>query len=251
MKIPFLTVISSLAIAASSQAALLTSFSDDFNRADGPIGSNYTVGRGPEWIIVNNVATITNPGDSYTYLNIGTLPTTSDYTAGYSFTASFDFLLTGDAVTNTPVVQLLLNYQDVFNFSGIDYRGQDNRLLRGTERVSNAMDNFALTSTLPVNYGDWYTIGVSSTSVGNYAWTFTDRNTSTLVASGTWVPGDHDFATFNGGFLALGADGTGFTYYVDNLSVTVSAVPEPSAAVLMGAGIVGMLGVRRLVRSRA
>jgi hypothetical protein len=77
-------------LVTASHGQLLTNFSDNFNRADGAIGTNYTLGSGSAYVVTNNTLLRTGTGQDLTFLNIGSLPTSTNLANGYSWSSSVD-----------------------------------------------------------------------------------------------------------------------------------------------------------------
>ena len=68
---------------------LLTSFSDNFNRTNGAIGTNYTLGAGTPYVITNNQLLRTGTDEALTFLNVGALPTAAQFDGGSSYSSGF------------------------------------------------------------------------------------------------------------------------------------------------------------------
>lgn len=213
------------------------SFFDDFNRADGLIGSDYTVGHGPEWEILNNEATLQNASDSYTYLNQAPLPSPADYYSGYRYYSSIDLFIGPTSSDSTPVLGLLLNYQDNENFSGIQWRGDGNNLVQASGRFLGAMESANITqSNVVTNFGVWYTLRVSSNSAGVYLYSLIDRSSQAVLSTGEWQPSSNGFETFTRGYIGLKSDAGGdVTYRIDNFRLEIGIPPTITSPLAVSA----------------
>ncbi len=240
-----------MAIAGSSQAALLTSFSDDFNRANGAIGADYTLGRGGAYVISSNQLYQSTGAEPLTYLNLGTLPTATDYANGLSFTAQIDLFIPA-TLSASPSFGLLLNYGNTSNYSGIRFRGPAERIqYTGRSGGTNqAYNGEVLSSLLSASPDSWFTLRVSSTAAGNYGYEFFLRSDETQKVTGAFSSAVQGYTTFTGGYVGFYADNTPTSpsYLYDNFSVTV--VPEPSTVALGISGL-GLLFCLNRIRPRS
>lgn len=207
------------AYAPSCQAALLTSFTDDFNRAE--LGSNYTAVRGAAFVIRDGqVLTNGGAGQDQTYLTLGTLPTAEDYANGYLFTASIDIFIPASGQASVVTAGLVLNEQDLKS-------GQANRLIRfrGHDASHCAIQLSGGLGGESANMGTlthstWHTLTVSSTEPGKYRYAFSQRGSPKAILSGKFVQTAPYILT--GGHIGFYTENAAAgAYQFDNLLVKV------------------------------
>lgn len=249
---PKSTLLSAFALAfsfASGEAALLTTFTDDFNRADGSLGSNYTLDSGSAYTIVSNTVQRGSGSDlDLTTLNVGTLPTALDYANGYSFSASLDLYF--DTQATSRLLGFTFNYTDANNWVAFAIRGDSNNAVQA-RGMTGGVDIGA--ATVLSGFGGftnntWYTLAVTSSAAGVYDLTLSLQGSGTPLKTGTYNALAN---TVTGGEVGFYANVPGSNQYYDNLSVSV--VPEPSSMLLClaGAGALVFSSRRMILRKRA
>lgn len=205
------------------QAALLTSFTDDFNRAE--LGPNYTAARGATFVIgEGQVLANGGAGQDQTYLTSGTLPTAEDYANGYMFTASIDLFIPAGGQASVVTAGLVLNEQDLKG-------GTANRLIRfrGYDTNHCAIQLGGGLGGESVNMGTlrnstWHTLTVSSTEPGKYRYIFSERGSPKPILSGRFVQTAPHILT--GGHIGFYTENAAAgAYQFDNFSVQVGKRP--------------------------
>ena len=224
--------------ASASWAALVT---DDFSRDVLPVDyTSDTSQIGPhwkqnwstnEWSISSgaSVYAIINKAEAVLYND--ELQTTSG--GGDSFTLKLDYAGRHNVTVWGGVAW---NYQDANNFYCLRYK--------------NTTDDYQL---LTMRNGSWanvssgnasaifadsalYTFEVASSNPYEFTYSITERNSGSVVASGTYNPAGNDFS---GGYAGIYQSNTGGAHTVtDNFSLEV--IPEPATLGLMG--VVGAVG---------
>ena len=201
------------------QAALLTSFTDDFNRAE--MGPNYAAARGAAFVIrESQVLTNGGAGQDQTYLTLGTLPTAEDNANGLMFTASIDLFIPADGQASVVTAGLVLNEQDLKG-------GTANRVIRfrGHGASSCAIQLGGGLGGESVNMGTlsnntWHTLTVSSTEPGEYRYAFSERGSPKQILSGRFVQTAPHILT--GGHIGFYTENAAAgAYQFDNFSVNV------------------------------
>lgn len=220
-----LTLLTALLLAAHvgyappCRAALLTSFTDDFNRAE--LGSNYTAVRGAAFVIRDGqVLTNGGAGQDQTYLTLGTLPTAEDYANGYIFTASIDLFIPANGQASVVTAGLVLNEQDVKGGTAsrlIRFRGHDANhcaIQLGGGLFLESANMGALRNNT------WHTLTVSSTEPGKYRYAFSERGSPKAILSGKFIQKAPHILT--GGHIGFYAENAAAgAYQFDNFSVKV------------------------------
>ncbi|MCX6896072.1 MAG: cadherin-like domain-containing protein [Verrucomicrobia bacterium] len=202
-------------------SALLTSFSDDFNRA--ALGTNYTLVGGAAYGISNStVLTNGGGGQNVTVLNAGKLPKAADYANAKYFTASMDFFVPASGQAALITGGLAVNVQDSANFWTLRFRGNsasDGRIqLNG--RVAGVDTYMGQSGNMILSNSTWHTLKVTSTAAGKYQYSVSQQGSSSNIVSGTLTP----TTVFTGGTIGFYSDNavTG-TYQYDNFSVIVGS----------------------------
>lgn len=202
----------------ASAQALLTNFSDNFNRANGSLGTNYTKAAGADYIITNNTVLRTgSAATDLTYLNVGTLPTAVDFADGYYYQTSIDLFF--DTQANSRLFGLLLNYSNTSTYAALAIRGDGNNSLQLRDRNGA---NGQVQSLTGINYATntWYTLDVSSVGTGIYNLTLSQRGTTNVLGAATMVSTN----AVAGGYVGFfSGDVGGTNNYYDNLSASVIA----------------------------
>lgn len=201
----------------ASAQALLTNFSDNFNRANGSLGTNYTKAAGADYIITNNTVLRTgSAATDLTYLNAGTLPTAVDFADGYYYQTSIDLFF--DTQANSRLFGLLLNYSNTSTYAALAIRGDGNNSLQLRDRNGA---NGQVQSLTGINYATntWYTLDVSSVGTGIYNLTLSQRGTTNVLGAATMVSTN----AVAGGYVGFYGDVGGTNNYYDNLSASVIA----------------------------
>jgi len=213
------------------QAGLLTSFKDDFDRAE--VGQNYATARGTAFAIgEGQVLTNGGAGQDHTYLTLGTLPTAEDYANGYMFTASIDLFIPASGQSSVMTAGLLLNEQDLkggtanrlIRFRGYDANHCSLQLCGGP--WGESVDMGALRNST------WHTLKVSSTEPGVYRYVFSERGSSKPILSGRFVQTAPQILT--GGHVGFYTENApAGAYQFDNFSVHVGKRPAVASKGLL------------------
>jgi hypothetical protein len=206
-------------------AELLTSFTDDFNRAE--LGENYTAPAegGSAYNIINDSGVVANggSGQNLIFLNKGDLPTEADYANGYRFTATLDLFIPDAGPTAVPTAGILLEGQNAANFWAVRFRGHSDSpaTLQLYGRVSGPEAILSESKPLsPLANNTWYTLKVSSAAAGVYEYTFSEQGSTTPIIEGTFTA--ENIGMGAGGAIGLYSDNAeAGAYQFDNFSVSV------------------------------
>ena len=218
MKIPP-TIIALAFLASASQGQLLTNFSDNFTRADGAIGTNYTLGRGSAYIVTNNTLLRTGADEDLTYLNVGTLPTSANLANGYSWSSSLDLYF--DTQTTSRLFGLMLNYTNNDNYGALAIRGDANNQLQWRARDGGTGSSAPVFSGVSWTTNTWYTVKVNSSQAGVYNVVLSLQGSTNILQAGSFI----DSTPLSGGYLGFFGDtgSPGTNNFFDNLQATVFA----------------------------
>ena len=218
MKIPP-TIIALAFLASASQGQLLTNFSDNFTRADGAIGTNYTLGRGSAYIVTNNTLLRTGADEDLTYLNVGTLPTSANLANGYSWSSSLDLYF--DTQTTSRLFGLMLNYTNNDNYGALAIRGDGNNQLQWRARDGGTGSSAPVFSGVSWTTNTWYTVKVNSSQAGVYNVVLSLQGSTNILQAGSFI----DSTPLSGGYLGFFGDtgSPGTNNFFDNLQATVFA----------------------------
>jgi len=204
---------------SEAQTNLLTSFSDNFNRASGAIGTNYTLGTGSAYVVTNNTLLRTGTGEDLTYLNVGALPTSANLANGYSWSSSVDLYF--DTQTNSRLFGLMVNYNNNGNFGAVAIRGDGNNQLQWRARDGGSGSSAAVFSSVSWATNTWYTVKVNSSQAGVYNVVLSLQGSTNVIRSGSFI----DTNPVSGGYLGFYADtgSPGTNNFFDNFQGTVFA----------------------------
>jgi autotransporter-associated beta strand protein len=203
----------------ASHGQLLTNFSDNFTRADGPIGTNYTLGAGSPYVVTNNLLLRTGGDEALTYLNVGTLPTSANLANGYSWSSSVDLYF--DTQSTSRLFGLMVNYTNNDNYGALAIRGDGNNQLQWRSRDGGSGASAAVFSSVSWTTNTWYTVKVNSLQAGVYNVVLTLQGSTNIIRSGSFI----DATPLSGGYLGFYADtgSPGTNNFFDNLQGTVFA----------------------------
>ena len=200
---------------------LLTSFSDNFNRTNGAIGTNYTLGAGSPYVITNNQLLRTGTDEALTFLNVGALPTAAQFDGGSSYSSSIDLFF--DNQTNSRLFGLLLNYSNSANYGAVAIRGDGNNQLQWRSRFGGTGGSQGIFSSISYTTNTWYTVTVSAIEAGLYNIALAVRGSTNVLRSGVF----QDTNVLSGGTIGFYGDtgSPGTNNFFDNLSVAVEQSP--------------------------
>jgi fibronectin-binding autotransporter adhesin len=214
-KIPFFLFALALLVTAS-HGQLLTNFSDDFNRANGAIGTNYTLGKGSAYVVTNNTLLRTGTTEDLTYLNVGTLPTSTNLANGYSWSSSVDLYF--DTQTTSRLFGLMVNYNNNTNYGALAIRGDGNGQLQWRSPGEASAGIF---SSVSWTTNTWYTVKVNSSQAGVYNVVLSLQGSTNILRAGSFI----DTTPLSGGYLGFYGDtgSPGTNNFFDNFQGTVFA----------------------------
>ena len=200
---------------------LLTSFSDNFNRTNGAIGTNYTLGAGSPYVITNNQLLRTGTDEALTFLNVGALPTAAQFDGGSSYSSSIDLFF--DNQTNSRLFGLLLNYSNSANYGAVAIRGDGNNQLQWRSRFGGTGGSQGIFSSISYTTNTWYTVTVSAIEAGFYNIALAVRGSTNVLRSGVFQYTN----VLSGGTMGFYGDtgSPGTNNFFDNLSVAVEQSP--------------------------
>jgi fibronectin-binding autotransporter adhesin len=218
MKIPP-TIIALALLASAAQGQLLTNFSDNFTRANGAIGTNYTLGRGSAYIVTNNTLLRTGADEDLTFLNVGTLPTSANLANGYSWSSSVDLYF--DTQTTSRLFGLMVNYTSNDNYGALAIRGDGNNQLQWRARDEGSSSATGVFSDVSWTTNTWYTVKVNSSQAGVYNVGLSLQGSTNILRAGSFI----DSTPLSGGYLGFYGDtgSPGTNNFFDNFQGTVFA----------------------------
>ena len=206
-------------LVTASHGQLLTNFSDNFNRANGAIGTNYTLGTGSAYVVTNNTLLRTGTGEDLTFLNIGSLPTSGNLANGYSWSSSVDLYF--DTQTTSKLFGLMVNYTNNNNYGALAIRGDNNGALQWRARDGGAGSSANIFSSVSWTTNTWYTVKVNSSQAGVYNVVLSLQGSTNILRAGSFI----DTTPLSGGYLGFYADtgSPGTNNFFDNFQGTVFA----------------------------
>lgn len=208
---------------------------DDFNRADGSLGANWTLGATGFAIDGNSVTFTNNPSNDAAWWNANAIGTGADN----DFSVSLDVAM--NTTASTAWAGVAFNVQDADNFYTLRYSaGGEVQFLRvvggsvsaflnqtGTEFTHVQNRTYRLEVTSDTDYV--YSGSVTDTTDDSVVWSFSNR-TDTL-------------SKFTGGYAGIYTGINGSESF-DNFSLTV--VPEPATLGLVAFSAFVLMALRRI-----
>ena len=227
MKKTLLTLaVSALCYSANAQIT----FTDDFNRADGSLGANWTSSlNATANSVVSNEYAYNGSGASAGAFTPASLTTT--------FSASGDFRLEGNG--GAGLAFNIHNGGDSLYFVNIFGGTSFLQIAKYTDGAIAGLV-FAEVLSSATNATDFYEMALNVTAPGVMGITITNTVTSAVLYDDTYTDATSPFSGGNAGFYMGGTTPN----FGDNFSVTV--VPEPgSVGLIFAAGILGLLYFRK------